>query len=83
MMAAVAYIKIVMIVFMAVPLLKYLAMTGNKGLRHIRCVRKPLQVLQDPAGVMGKRLRYQGRLKNPVYKGALLRWKCCVLAFCL
>ncbi|MDE6364871.1 MAG: ABC transporter permease [Lachnospiraceae bacterium] len=35
MMAGVVYIKIVMIVFMAVPLLRYLAMSGNKVLSGI------------------------------------------------
>lgn len=34
-MVGVVYIKIVMIVFMAVPLLKYLAMAGNKLLSAI------------------------------------------------
>ena len=35
MMAGVVYIKIVMIVFMAVPLLRHLAMSGNKVLSGI------------------------------------------------
>ena len=35
MMAGVVYIKVIMIVFMAVPLLKYLAMAGNKVLSGI------------------------------------------------
>ena len=35
MMAGIVYIKIVMIVFMAVPLLKYLAMAGKKGLSAV------------------------------------------------